>query len=184
MRRFYYYAVMGAAGFLFGQGVIVMWPDWSAWTWWGLGTAVLVVGLGGPRLLDWVSRRVDLTRGLPDFDKTVRLLSDRNHLIRERAVRDLAEMAAARPSKFHVKVMRSFGGVLAYPPFYGSRHEKAGQTDPHSPDTVAIMEVIVSRTDEQIKAEKDVAYEFSLNPNSPFEYRDGAFWFRGERIVG
>lgn len=41
MRRFYYWSVFGVAGFGYGQGIIVMWPEWSAWTWWGLATAVL-----------------------------------------------------------------------------------------------------------------------------------------------
>ena len=80
--------------------------------------------------------------------------------------------------------MRAFTSRLSYPSFYGSRHEEAGQTDPSSPDTVAIMEAIVSRTDEQIGAEKAADYKFTLNPNSPFEYRVGAFWFRGNRLTG
>ena len=41
MRRLYHWTVFGAAGFGYGQGVVVMWPEWSAWTWWGLATAML-----------------------------------------------------------------------------------------------------------------------------------------------
>ena len=41
MRRVFYWSVIGVAGFGYGQGVIVMWPEWSAWTWWALATAVL-----------------------------------------------------------------------------------------------------------------------------------------------
>jgi len=52
MRRFYFYSLVGLAGFGFGQGAIVMWPEWSAWTWWGLATATLVIGLPLPTILD------------------------------------------------------------------------------------------------------------------------------------
>lgn len=41
MRNYYYWAVSGGIGFLIGQGVIVMWPEWSPWTWWGLALASL-----------------------------------------------------------------------------------------------------------------------------------------------
>ena len=36
-RQAYYWAVAGAIGLCFGQGAVVMWPEWSAWTWWGIG---------------------------------------------------------------------------------------------------------------------------------------------------
>jgi len=80
--------------------------------------------------------------------------------------------------------MKTFASFLAYPPHYGSGHEKAGQINPYNPDTLGIMRAIVSRTDGQPKAGRDTNYRCSLNPNSPFEYRDGGFWFRGEPLVG
>ena len=41
MGKYYYWAVTGVIGFLVGQGVLVMWPEWSAWAWWGLALAML-----------------------------------------------------------------------------------------------------------------------------------------------
>ena len=161
-----------------------MWPGGSPWVWWAFGAAVLIVGLGGPYLVGWFSRQLGLTHGLSDFDKAISLLNDPSHFVRERAAGDLEELAKLRPSKFHVRAMKAFASFLAYPPSYGSGHEQAGQIDPYSPDTLAIMRAIVSRTDGQLKAERDVNYKFSSNRNSPFEYRDGGFWFRGERLVG
>ncbi|MDE0489221.1 MAG: hypothetical protein OXI07_08530 [Gammaproteobacteria bacterium] len=47
----------GIIGFLYGQGVIVMWPEWSAWTWWGLATACLPL-FAVPTLYDkWKARQ-------------------------------------------------------------------------------------------------------------------------------
>ena len=183
LRQAYPFAVLGVTGFFLGRGTEVMWPDLSAWTWWGLAVATPIIGFGGPPLVGWVFRRMNLVRGFPDFDKAISLLNDESHLVRETAARDLAELAKLRPSRFHVRTMRAFTSFLAYPPYYGSRHERAGQIDPYSPDTVAIMEAIIARTEEQRKAEGDAGYEFSLNPNSPFEYRDGSFWFRGGRLT-
>ena len=38
-RQVYYWGVAGAMGFCVGQGAVVMWPEWSAWTWWTLAAA-------------------------------------------------------------------------------------------------------------------------------------------------
>ncbi len=38
-RQVYYWAITGAVGFCIGQGAVVMWPEWSAWTWWALAAA-------------------------------------------------------------------------------------------------------------------------------------------------
>ena len=52
MRKLYYLAVVGAIGFAGGQGVIVMWPEWSAWTWWGIAVALIPL-LAGPKIYDY-----------------------------------------------------------------------------------------------------------------------------------
>ena len=36
-RRAYHWATIGIMGYCAGQGAAVMWPEWSAWTWWGIG---------------------------------------------------------------------------------------------------------------------------------------------------
>lgn len=32
---------MGGIGLCYGQGTIMMWPEWSAWTWYAVGTALI-----------------------------------------------------------------------------------------------------------------------------------------------
>lgn len=41
MRSLYYWVLVGSVGFLTGQGVTVMWSDWSAFNWWALALALL-----------------------------------------------------------------------------------------------------------------------------------------------
>ena len=41
-------AVLGITGFFLGRGTEVMWPDLSAWTWWGLALATPIIGFGVP----------------------------------------------------------------------------------------------------------------------------------------
>ena len=51
LRRLYYYGVFGAFGFFIGQGILVMWPEWSAYMWWALALACLPL-LAVPTLWD------------------------------------------------------------------------------------------------------------------------------------
>lgn len=56
VQKYYYWMVAGIVGFLYAQGVIVMWPEWSAWTWWGLATLMLPL-FAVPTLYDkWQAR--------------------------------------------------------------------------------------------------------------------------------
>ena len=77
MRRLYYWSVAGIAGFGYGQGVIVMWPEWSAWTWWGLATAMLPLLLV-PTLWD---RRRSIAAFFGIRRKARRVIADMTHLI-------------------------------------------------------------------------------------------------------
>ena len=49
-RRIYPFTVLGCSGFFLGRGTEVMWPEWSAWTWWGLAAATPTIGFGVPAL--------------------------------------------------------------------------------------------------------------------------------------
>lgn len=50
-QRAYYFAILGIGGFFIGRGTEVMWPDLSAWTWWGMGAATFIIGFGTPPVL-------------------------------------------------------------------------------------------------------------------------------------
>ena len=41
MRRLYNGILAGVIGFAYGQGVTQIWPEWSSWTWWSIGTVLL-----------------------------------------------------------------------------------------------------------------------------------------------
>lgn len=129
------------------------------------------------------SRVENLERTIPkrDFDVSSKALLSGGYQDRVHAAMILRNLALQNPSEFHVDVMHLFNAALAYPLKYADSNPKSG-VDPYSPDAVYIMKSIVSRTAEQMKAEEEGGYTFRLNPNSPFEYRDGCFYFEGKRL--
>ena len=126
-----------------------------------------------------------LEAAIPDgqFDVADELLLGGGFKDRQRGAMDLWRLARRCPCRFHVDAMHVFNAALAYPLHYAKGHAKSG-VDPHSPDAVYIMDAIMNRSPEQVEAEKRAGYTFALNPNSPFEYKDGRFYFGGECISG
>lgn len=47
----WHWSIIGVIGFCVGQGAVVMWPEWSAWTWWGLAAAFIPL-LAVPTIYD------------------------------------------------------------------------------------------------------------------------------------
>ena len=60
-RQVYYWGVTGTVGFCIGQGAVVMWPEWSAWTWWALAAAGVPL-LVAPTIYDRRNRIVAVLR--------------------------------------------------------------------------------------------------------------------------
>lgn len=125
-----------------------------------------------------------LERLLPaaNFDAAAALLNG-THFDRVRGTMQLDKLAREHPAELHVKVMEMFSAFLAYPPTYGQKHPKAGRVDPYSQDIAWVMRAITSRTPEQLLAEEEAGYSFRLSANSPFEYRDGCFYFGDEKLT-
>ena len=83
MRRIYYWTIFGTIGFLLGQGVVVMWPEWSPWAWWALAAAMLPL-LAVPTIWDRRHRLASRLRFRPfrrrNYD---RIIADMHNLLAE-----------------------------------------------------------------------------------------------------
>ena len=75
----------------------------------------------------------------------------------------LADIAIKNPDEYDKRVMRVFETLLEFPARYGSNHEKEGQVDYTSRDTVTMLEAIEMRGEEEKRK-----YTIRLNEGRPF----------------
>ena len=79
----------------------------------------------------------------------------------------LADLALRQPDEYDERVMRVFQSFLDFPPRYGENHEKEGQIDYTSIDTVTIIEAIKRRSNRERQK-----YKIRLTENRPFRVND------------
>ena len=75
----------------------------------------------------------------------------------------LADIAIKNPNEYDKRVMRVFETLLEFPLRYGSNHEKEGQVDYTSRDTVTMLEAIEMRGEKEKRK-----YTIRLNEGRPF----------------
>ena len=163
-RRFYYFGVFGALGFFAGQGVIVMWPEWSALTWWGLALACLPL-LAIPTLWD---NRHQLTPVLPTG---VLLPAGRDYRAFRRDPRrgDVAACLILRAPSFGEAVRlfndcrHSESGAISQDRLYGALIERM-RTEGPAADVLAFLESegVEGIPDDMVDAERERAFEWMI----------------------
>ena len=79
----------------------------------------------------------------------------------------LADLALRNPDEYDERVMRVFQSFLDFPPRYGKNHEKEGQVDYTSIDTLTIVETINKRKDRERQK-----YTTRLTERRPFCVND------------
>lgn len=124
-----------------------------------LALAGLCVGIWRSYVAAKAVRLQDQAARRERFKVGMELLGHERHSVRRGAVAILSQLANNHPREFYIDVLASFAAFLAFPPRFAVGHRKQGEVDTTSDDTVAVVDFITGRTDEQKMLEQAAGYD-------------------------